>query len=300
MSPSLSPSDDEPLRIALPKGRMQESVLRLLADAGLPVAAGPRGYRPRLPLPWLDAKLLKPQTIVEMLALGLRDVGFAGADWVAELERDDPAWKSPVEVLDTGLDPVRLVVAAPEPLLVDGALPSRPLIVASEYPTLAAAWIAERGCGDRLVRSSGATEVFPPDDADCILDVTQSGATLAANGLVVVEERLRSSTRLYASRAAWERPLRRSRIETVALLVRSALEARGRVMLELNVDAERLAGVVEVLPCMREPTLAPLAGNRGFAVKAAVPRDRLAELIPLLKSRGGSDLAVSPLVQVTP
>lgn len=295
-----TPFSPAPLRLALPKGRMQDSLLRLFADAGLPVTAGSRGYRPRIPLAEVDTKILKPQTIVEMLAIGLRDVGFAGADWVAELAGSTADWREPIEVLDTGLDPVRVVVAAPAALLEAGSLPDRPLLVASEYPRLAAAWIAERGRGDRFVRSYGATEVFPPDDADCILDITQSGATLEANGLVIVDERMRSSTRLYASAVAWADPARRAAIETLCLLLRSALDARGRVMLELNVDADRLAAVVSVLPCMREPTLSPLAGNRGFAVKAAVPRDRLAELIPLLKRSGGADIAVSPLVQVTP
>jgi ATP phosphoribosyltransferase len=290
----MSPPRTDRLKFALPKGRMQNAVLGLLGDAGLPVSAGPRGYRPKLPLPGIETKLLKPQSVVEMLALGVRDAGFAGADWVRELDADL------IEVLDTGLDPVRVVVAAPTGLLRQGSLPQEPLVVASEYPRLASAWIADRGCGDRLVRSYGATEVFPPDDADCIIDVTQSGATLEANGLAVVEELVRSSTRLYASPAAWGDPDRRAAIEVIALLVRSALEARGRVMLELNVDAERLDAVIAVLPCMREPTLSPLAGRGGFAVKAAVPRDRLAELIPALKRRGGTDLAVTPLVQVTP
>jgi ATP phosphoribosyltransferase len=290
------------LAFALPKGRMYDGVARLLAEAGMPIGAGPRGYRPRLPLEGVEAKILKPQTIVEMLALGVRDLGFAGADWVSELL---PTLRSeggldPVEVLDTGLDPVRLVVAAPASLLCDGALPNRPLRVASEYVRLADAWALRRGCGDRTIRSWGATEVFPPDDADVVLDITQSGATLAANGLVVVEELLVSSTRLYASAAAWRDQRLRSTIETIAMLLRSVLEARGRVMLELNVDADRLREVVALLPCMREPTLSPLAGNRGFAVKAAVPRDRLAGLIPALKARGGSDLAVTALVQVTP
>ncbi len=302
-APAAATNAPAEIRLALPKGRMQESLARLFADAGLPTRAGVRGYRPRIPLAGVDAKILKPQTIAEMLGLGVRDAGFTGADWISELaaeESRNPGWESPIEVLDTGLDPVRVVVAAPAALLEGGELPRRPLTIASEYESLTRSLIAERGCGDRFVRSYGATEVFPPDDADCIVDIAQSGATLEANGLQVVSERLRSSTRLYASRSAWADPARRNRIETLALLLRSALDARERVMLELNVDADRLARVVEVLPCMREPTLSPLAGHRGFAVKSAVPRDRLADLIPLLKSRGGADIVVTPLVQVIP
>src|SRR6266568_6302912 len=119
-----------PFRLGLPKGRMETGVLALLADAGIRVRPSARGYRPDVSLPGAEAKLLKPQNIVEMLALGSRDVGFAGADWVAELEADV------VELLDTGLDPVQLVAAAPVALLEDGQLPKRRLIVASEYERL--------------------------------------------------------------------------------------------------------------------------------------------------------------------
>src|SRR5947209_9939143 len=127
-----------PFRLGLPKGRMEQGVLTLLADAGIRVRPSARGYRPDVSLPGAEAKMLKPQNIVEMLALGSRDVGFAGADWVAELEADV------VELLDTGLDPVQLVAAASKTLLVDGRLPARHLVVASEYERLAQRWIAQR------------------------------------------------------------------------------------------------------------------------------------------------------------
>ena len=125
------------VRIGLPKGSMQEGVLALLGDAGVDVRVGGRNYRPALSWPGFAAKLLKPQNVVEMLHAGSRDVGFAGADWVAELGADL------VELLDTGLDPVQVVAAAPEGLLVDGALPpGRRLVVASEYARLTQRWIA--------------------------------------------------------------------------------------------------------------------------------------------------------------
>ncbi|MCG3124672.1 MAG: ATP phosphoribosyltransferase [Phycisphaerales bacterium] len=292
MSPLISP--DNPLRIGLPKGRMHDGVLQLLAEAGIRVSTSARGYRPTLSLPGLECKILKPQNIVEMLGAGTRELGFAGADWVSELNADV------VEVLDTGLDQVRVVVAAPRQLVVDGRLPDRSLVVTSEFDRLARRWIAGRGRQDKFVRSYGATEVFPPEDADCIIDIAASGATLEANSLVIVEEVMKSSTRLYASRAAWDDPARREQIETIAMLLRSVIDARRRVMLELNVPADRLEAVVAVLPCMREPTMARLHGDAGFAVKAAVPRDRLPSLIPLLKARGGSDIVISPLSQVVP
>src|SRR5947208_11448970 len=217
-----------PFRLGLPKGRMETGVLTLLADAGIHVRPSARGYRPDVSLPGAEAKLLKPQNIVEMLVLGSRDVGFAGADSVAELEADV------VELLDTGLDPVQLVAATPIALLESGRLPTRRLVVASEYERLTRRWIGTNGLCAEFVRSYGATEVFPPEDADVIVDNTATGATLEANGLVVVDELMRSSTRLYANPEALEDRARRRRIDDLVMLLESVLVARRRVMLEVN------------------------------------------------------------------
>lgn len=283
-----------PLHLALPKGRMQREVFRLLDEAGLPVASADRDYRPRLPDPSLTAKLLKPQNVVEMLAAGSRDLGFTGRDWVEELGVEL------VELLDTGLDPVRLVAAAPPDVLEDGRLPRRPMIVASEYERLTRSWIARRGLQGTFLKSFGATEVFPPEDADLVVDLTASGATLRAHGLRVAEELMASSTRLYASPQAMAEPSRRRRIEELALVFNAILAARRRVMLEVNVAPERLEAVVGALPAMRRPTVAPLHGGAGYAVKAAVPRASLPRLIAELKARGGTDLVVLDLQGVVP
>lgn len=284
----------EVLRLALPKGRMQDGVFSLLAAAGVQVRLGSRGYRPQLSLPGIDAKILKPQTILEMLHAGSRDLGFAGADWVRELGVDV------VELLDTGLDAVRLVVAAPAQILVNGQLPSRPLVVASEFERLTREWIASRGLDARFVRSYGATEVFPPEDADCIVDITASGDTLRAQNLHVVDEICRSSTRLYANKRALESPAKREAIQRLTLLIRSVLHARERVMLEMNVGADALERLVAILPCMREPTISPLHGGAGYAVKAAVPRKDLPMLIPAIKAQGGTDIVVTQPGQIIP
>ncbi len=282
---------ESPLRLALPKGRMQDAVFRLLSDAGVPVTVGARGYRPSVALAGVTAKLLKPQNIVEMLDLGTRDLGFAGADWVAEKGADL------VEVLDCGLNPVRIVAAVPE----DAPWPPRrPVVVASEYERLTRAWIEGQGIDARFLRTYGATEVFAPEDADCIVDNTATGSTLAANRLRIVDELLTSSTRLYASRRAWADPAKRARLDDLALLLRSVLEARRRVMVEVNVSPDTLDAVVGVLPAMRRPTVSPLLGDTGFAVKAAVPRDALARVLPALRAAGGTDVVVTPCAQIVP
>lgn len=282
------------LRLALPKGRTEVGVRTLLAEAGLGLRGSPRAYRPTLSVPGFEAKLLKPRNVVDMLALGSRDLGFAGADWVAESDAEL------VELLDTGLDPVRIVAACPPELLVDGVLPARPLRIASEYVGLTTRWAEARGLEAQVLRSAGATEVFPPEDADLIVDNTSTGATLNENGLTILEDVMSSSTRLYAYPGALEDPARRAAIERVLLLLRSVLASRSRVMLDVNVPAESLQDVVAVLPCMREPTVAPLHGGAGYGVKAAVPRDALPELIPLIKARGGDDIVVSSAAQIVP
>ncbi|MEN0021012.1 MAG: ATP phosphoribosyltransferase [Planctomycetota bacterium] len=293
-SPDAGQSADK-LRLGLPKGRMHDNVVRLLDDAGLNIRASTRGYRPRINLPHAEVKILKPQNVVEMLDAGSRDVGFAGADWVAELKADVQ------DILDTGFDPVRLVAAAPRSLITaEGQLPDRPLRVAGEYPELITRWLKQARPNDIFVRSFGATEVFPPEDADYIVDVTQSGATLEANNLVIVDELFRSSTRLFASNKAMADPARKQRIDDLAVLLRSVLEARTRVLLEVNVGSDALDAVVKVLPCMREPTIAQLHDGAGYAVRVAVPKHDVPAIIPSIKAAGGTDIVIIPLAQVVP
>ena len=288
-------SADPPiLRLGLPKGRMHEAVTALLAEAGIRLRTSSRAYRPTVSHPGLRAKILKPQNIVEMLEVGSRDIGFTGADWVAELDGGI------VELLDTGLDPVEVVAAAPAAIIVDGWLPPRRLIIASEYERLTRAWIEKNELEARFVRSYGATEVFPPEDADCIIDNTATGSTLRANRLDILDEIMSSSTRLYANAAALDDPIRREAIESFVLIIEAVLEARRRVMVEVNVGRDRFEEVIAILPCMREPTVAPLHGEEGFAVKVAVPREDLPTLIPEIKARGGSDIVVSQPSQIVP
>jgi len=281
------------LRLAIPKGRMESGVVGLLAEAGIKLTQTARSYRPHVSLPACEVKVLKPQNIVEMLHIGSRDVGFAGADWVAELDGEL------VELIDTGLDPVRVVAAAPSAILDDdGSLPRGPLVVASEYERLTTRWIAARGLDARFVRSYGATEVFPPEDADLIVDNTATGSTLRANALEIVDELMRSSTRLYASPRALD--THHEAIDRLVLLIRSVLEARRRVMVEVNVEPDRLEALLAVLPCMRQPTVSQLAGGAGFAVKAAVPRSDLPTVVPKLKAAGGTDVVVTQIAQIVP
>ena len=282
-------TNSPPLKLALPKGRMAAGVETLLREAGMPLETTAREYRPTLTATNFDVKLLKPQNIVEMLARGSRDLGFAGADWVAEKDVEL------VEVLDTGLDPVRLVLASPQD---EATLSPGALTVATEYANLANRYFLEQKRTVNLVRSYGATEVFPPEDADAIIDIVATGKTLAANRLQVRAELMSSSTRLYASREAYGDPSRRQCIEDFGILLRSVLDARQRVMVELNVARDRFEALVQLLPCMKQPTVAELYGESGYAIKAAVPTRLVPGLIAQIRQLGGEDIVVTPVRQL--
>jgi len=280
------------LRLAIPKGRMFAGVERLLEDAGISLRTSARDYRPFIAGGLIEAKILKPQNLIEMLDLGTRDIGFAGADWVQELDTDI------VELLDTGLDQVRMVVAAPRRILENGELPNRTLTVASEYVQLTEAWQERAGRQDKFVKSFGSTEVFPPEDADYIIDIAATGATLTANNLVVVEELNVSSTRLYASRKAMADSSKAKRITDFCLVLEAVIEARGRVMLEANVPTDRMEAVMAIFPAMKQPTISTLSDRAGYAVKAAVKKSIVLELIPALKQAGASDIIITNLAKV--
>lgn len=286
-------TDSSKIRLALPKGHIQEAVFELLADAGIRVQKRARNYRPSFSLSGYEVKILKPQSIGQMLDAGAREIGFTGADWVEELGAD-------VELLlDTGLDPVRLVAAAPPSVLDEnGTLPDRKLVVASEYENITKKWIRNNDINAEFLNSYGATEVYPPEDADCIVDVTSTGATLRANSLQIADELRRSSTCLFAYPDVLENPEKKEKIDQFVILLRSVLEARKRVMLEVNVGEDNLDQIIDLLPAMREPTVSTLHGEDGYAVKVAVQRERLPHLIPEIKNRGGTDVIVTDISQI--
>ena len=280
------------IQLALPKGRMFDKLAELFRAAGCPLTLDARSYRAALELDGFSTKLLKPQSIVEMLGAGRRDIGFSGADWVTELNADL------VQLFDTELDPVSIVAAAPATILDGGQLPDRPLIVASEYARLTQLWMREKDIEGRFLRSWGATEVLPPEDADCIVDNTATGTTLRANGLRIVDTLMTSSTRLYASPRVLDVPAKRDRIEALVLLLESVTEARKRVMVEFNLDRTLLDVTMPLIPAMRIPTIAELADSAGCAIRAAVPKVQLATLLPALKKAGATDIVVSRIDQI--
>jgi len=281
------------LRILIPKGRIFDNVSKLFAEAGFPIGLADRTYRPSLPADWLDVKIMKPQNVGELLELGSHDAGFTGLDWIRESSADVE------EIMDLGFDRVRIVAAIPSGC-DENELKKKKIVAATEYINLAGKWLNSGSWNYRLLRTYGATEVFPPDDADMIIDNTSSGQTLKDNGLKIIAELLKSSTRFVVSKSAMADPKKRERIEELAMLFKSVLDGRERVMLEMNVPKAKFAEIVTGLPSMRSPTVAPLYGDEGYAVKIAVKKSEVPDLVPRLKKAGATDIVEYDLRKVVP
>ena len=284
--------DHSVLRVVLPKGRIFERVDALWRDCGLPMKRTARDYRPEVPDDRFRVKIMKAQNIPTLVEMGSHDLGVTGLDWVQETSADV------VELLDLGFDPVRIVAAAPEDTAKDALFAKRGLVVVSEYEQLTRRWLDGMGANYRFVRSYGATEVFPPEDADLVVDNTASGATLRDNNLAILHTLMTSTTRVIASKAALDDPIRRNIIEELLLLMRAVLDARGRVILEMNIESSRLEGLIANLPAMKSPTVAKLYSRDDYAVKVAVPRRDVARLVPELKRLGATDILETDIRKV--
>ena len=273
----------EKLKILLPKGRIFDNVITLFAGAGISIKLPDRAYRPIVNQDDLEAKVMKPQNIGKLLELGAHDVGFTGRDWIEETGADVE------EIMDLGFDPVRIVAAVPNEI-DDKALMNKRMIVATEYEKIAEKWLTKKNISHIIVRTYGATEVFPPDDADMIVDNSATGRTLIENGLRIVDTLMTSSTRMFASKAAMADPQKKQKILELKMLFSAVLSASDRVMLEMNVPKAKFEGLVKGVPAMRSPTVSPLYGDDGYAIKTVVKKSEVPNLLPKLKSLGATDI----------
>jgi ATP phosphoribosyltransferase len=271
------------ITMALPKGRIFQKVARLLNDASLGFDTNNRQYIPHVGDPDIEAKIMKPQNIAQLIELGSHDIGFTGYDWIVETGADI------IELMDLTFDPVKIVSAVPEEM-GKAELKSRKILVATEYEKIATQYLQEKGFSYFLIRTFGATEAYPPQDADMIIDNTATGQTLKDHKLKVVDEIMASSTRFIANSKAMLDGGKKEKIEELVMLFQAVLNARSRVMLEMNVPPDKLDEIVAALPCMRAPTVAPLFEGQGYAVKSAVKREETVKLIPQLKKLGATDI----------
>jgi ATP phosphoribosyltransferase len=267
------------LRLVLPKGSLERATLDLFSAADLAVVRSSEvDYGATIDDPRIsEVRILRPQEIPLYVADGLFDLGITGRDWVEERGRDVVSL-GPLRYSKSTANPIRVVLAVPRDapvssvgeLAATGTGQSGALRVSTEYPELTRRFLDDHNVKAEISLSYGATEAKVPDIADCIVEITETGRALRAAGLKVIETLFISHTELIANPAAAEDPVRRHAMEQLQTLLQGALEARDDVLVKLNVAADQLAGVIEVLPSMRAPTVSELFGGGGFAVEAVV------------------------------
>ncbi len=277
------------LRILLAKGRIYESVYELLNDVGISIHLPDRTYFPTTNQEDLAFQVVKPQITSALLAQNKADLGFSGKDWVYEngVENDVE------EIMDFGFDPVRIVAAVPNTVDFDSLLKGK-VTIATEYQNLSKKWIEEKKVDGTIFRTWGTSEGFVQDNEDSIaqvlIDNTSTGSSLRANNLKIVDTLMESSTRMYASKEALKNPEKKRKIMELKMLFESVLNARGRVMLEMNVAKDKIDSLIKGIPSMKSPTVSPLYGDDGFAVKIAVKKSEVPTLLPKLQSLGATDI----------
>lgn len=279
----------EKLKILLAKGRIYESVYELLNDVGISIHLPERTYFPSTNQDDLAFQVVKPQITSVLLAQNKADLGFSGKDWVFENEVQDNV----VEIMDLGFDPVKIVAAIPDSKDFDKLL-SEPLTIATEYQTLSKKWLGDRKIDGTIFRTWGTSEGFVQDNEDALaqilIDNTSTGSSLKANRLKIVDTLMESSTRMYASKAAWENPEKKQKILELKMLFEAVLAARSRVMLEMNVSKANFENLINGIPSMKSPTVSPLFGDNGYAVKIAVKKSEIPNLLPKLQALGATDI----------
>ena len=289
----------EKLRILLAKGRIYESVYELLKDVGISLHLPERTYFPTTNQEDLAFQVVKPQITSALLAGEKADVGFSGKDWVYENGVQDQV----EEIMDLGFDPVRIVAAIPETVDFDKLLKSE-VTIATEYQNLSKKWLSDKKVKGQIFRTWGTSEGFVQDNPDALahilIDNTATGSSLRANNLKIVDTLMESSTRMYASKAAMADPQKKQKILELKMLFQAVLNARSKVMLEMNVSKDKFDALVKGLPSMKSPTVSPLFGDDGYAVKIAVKKSEVPTLLPKLQQLGATDILEYELRKVMP
>jgi ATP phosphoribosyltransferase len=288
------------LKLVLPKGSLEQATLDLFEAADLAVQrTSDVAYRASIADPRIDeVRILRPQEIPRYVAEGLFDFGITGRDWIEETASDVVSLGQ-LHYSKATARPVRVVVAVSADSGVERLEDLKSgARVSSEYPELTRRFFSERGLEVDVRLSYGATEAKVPDIVDAIVEITETGSALRAAGLRIVETILVSFTELIANRAAYEDPEKRHAMGQIHTLLSGTLEARGRVLVKLNVGEDDLAGVIELLPALKSPTVSKLFGEGGYAVETVVPKAEINTLIPALKDHGATDIIELPLSKI--
>jgi ATP phosphoribosyltransferase len=291
------------LRLVLPKGSLERATLQLFEDADLGVnRASDVAYRATIDDPRIDeVRILRPQEIPVYVADGLFDLGITGRDCIEE-RGSDVVSLGELAYSKATSNPARVVLAVSQQSTVTtlaelAAQPGR-LRISSEYPELTRKVLIRHGIEADISFSYGATEAKVPDIADAVVDMTETGSALRAAGLRIIETLLVSHTELIANPTAAADPAKRHAMEQILTLLQGTLEARGKVLVKLNVEADRLDDVLAVLPSMRAPTISELSGGGAFALEAVVAKSDINTLIPALRDHGATDILEIPLAKI--
>jgi ATP phosphoribosyltransferase len=288
------------LRLVLPKGSLEKATLELFEAADLSVnRSSSVDYKATVADPRIDeVRILRPQEIPTYVAEGLFDVGITGRDWIEETASDVVSLGEMRYSKATSL-PIRVVVAVAGDSPVDEVadLPQG-LRVSTEYPELTRRFFASRGIEADIRLSYGASEAKVPDIADCIVDITETGRALRAAGLKIIDTILVSYTELIANPAAYADPDKRHAMGQIKTLLDGVLDARGKVLVKLNVGRDDLDRVIALLPALKLPTVSELFGGGGYAVETVVPKTTINTLIPALKDAGATGILELPITKI--
>ena len=290
------------LKLVLPKGSLERATLELFEAADLTVSRSSSvDYKASIDDPRIDeVRILRPQEIPTYVAEGLFDLGITGRDWIEETGAD-VVGLGELRYSKTTSNPVRIVVAVPADHVASSVadLPSG-IRVSTEYPELTRRFFAERGIDADVRLSYGATEAKVPDIVDCVVDITETGRALRAAGLKIIDTILTSYTELVANPASAADPERAKAMAQLKTLLDGAMDARGRVLVKVNVPRDRLDAVIAALPAMKVPTVNALFGDEGYAIESVVPKSRINTLIPELKELGATDIIELPILKIVP
>ena len=285
------------LRLAIPAGSLQQATLELLRSAGYRVTLDGRSYNPDLGDPEIASTLIRAQEIPRYVHDGLMDAGLTGHDWIRESQA------SVVEVAEllyskVSRKPAKWVLAVPERSEIQTVADLEGKCIATEVVDITKDYLKEHGVQASVEFSWGATEAKPPDLADAIVEVTETGASLRANGLRIIDTVLESTPRFIVNEAAWADPWKRRKVEDLVLMLKGTLAAEGKVGLMLNVRKDELDRVVAVLPALKQPTISALADSEWVAINTIVDEAVVREIIPKLKEAGAQGIVEYPLNKI--
>jgi len=291
------------LKLGIPKGSLQDATIQLFARAGFNVHAGARSYFPSIDDPDIECMLIRPQEMPRYVSAGVLDAGLTGQDCIAEHELGDGTTGMIMTIADLvyakqSFGKVRWVLAAPEASSVRSTKDLEGATIATEMVRLTRAYFERQGVKVKVEFSWGATEVKPPVLADAIVEATETGSTLRANRLRIIDTVMESNTQLIANRTALADDWKRTKIENIALLLKAAIEAQGRVGLMLNVRCADLDAVLSLLPALQRPTISALSDKEWVAVNTIIEERTVRDLIPRLKTAGAQGIVEYPLNKI--